>query len=296
MGCDGQPILPFLREELESIGGILSALGVAAPGAGVAEPGARRPHTERGNLKAPEVTQLNYRLTTKLHKEKVCNAPRLPGAMRSRGRKRRRYRKEPPCAGGSLAVCLGSGQKRRLANFSPHCLSRGHRMRADRQLQHRRALTLAQARDQYHLPIREFQRIVMGHGVVEVDLPEAHEPLPDLLVWQNAEAKRRLAFDILIERKFGAGQQADRNIRLANRCEPSRDGIWEFGRYQLVLDPGRPGCDMVQTIVTHRRNSFFLWKAGMFLRLNKPPQVSLCRMLSRLASNAAISSPGNSPR
>src|SRR6516165_3452213 len=88
MGCDGQPILPFLREELESIGGILSALGVAAPGAGVAEPGARRPHTERGNLKAPEVTQLNYRLTTKLHKEKVCNAPRLPGAMRSRGRKR----------------------------------------------------------------------------------------------------------------------------------------------------------------------------------------------------------------
>ena len=79
MGCDGQPILPFLREELESIGGILSALGVAAPGAGVAEPGARRPHTERGNLKAPEVTQLNYRLTTKLHKEKVCMPQGSPG-------------------------------------------------------------------------------------------------------------------------------------------------------------------------------------------------------------------------
>ena len=111
---------------------------------------------ERGNLKAPEVTQLNYRLATKLHKEKVCNAPRLPGAMRSRGRKRWRYRKEPPCAGGSLAVCLGSGQKRRLANFSPHCLSRSLRMRADRQLQHRRALAFAQAREQHDLPVREF--------------------------------------------------------------------------------------------------------------------------------------------
>ena len=29
---------------------------------------------ERGNLKAPEVTQLNYRPTTKLHKAKVCDA------------------------------------------------------------------------------------------------------------------------------------------------------------------------------------------------------------------------------
>ena len=85
------PYCPSFAKSLRgnpSIGGILSALGVVAPGAGVAEPGARRPQTERGNLKAPEVTQLNYRLTTKLHKEKVCNAPRLPGAMRSRGRKR----------------------------------------------------------------------------------------------------------------------------------------------------------------------------------------------------------------
>src|SRR6516164_8376704 len=142
----------------------------------------------------PKGHQLNYRLTTKLHKEKVCNAPRLPGAMRSRGRKRWRYRKEPPCAGGSLAVSLGSGQKRRLANFSPHCLFRGRRTRASRQLQHRRTLTLAQARDQHYLPVREFQRIVMGHGIVHVDLPEACEPLPDLLVWQNAGAKSHSTF------------------------------------------------------------------------------------------------------
>jgi ribosomal protein S6E (S10) len=60
----------------------LSALGVVTPGAGVAKPGARRPRAERGNLKAPEVTQLNYRLTTKLHKAKVCDDPKAPGAMR----------------------------------------------------------------------------------------------------------------------------------------------------------------------------------------------------------------------
>src|SRR6516162_3380911 len=75
------PYCPSFAKSLRgnpSIGGILSALGVVAPGAGVAEPGARRPRAERGNLKAPEVTQLNYRLTTKLHKEKIYNAPRLP--------------------------------------------------------------------------------------------------------------------------------------------------------------------------------------------------------------------------
>ena len=124
MGCDGQPILPFLREELEGEPKYrrhIERAGRSGPRWGVAEPGARRPRAERGNLKAPEVTQLNYRLTTKLHKEKVCNAPRLPGAMRSRGRKRWRYRKEPPCAGGSRSRSPGSGQKRRLANFSPHC-------------------------------------------------------------------------------------------------------------------------------------------------------------------------------
>src|SRR6516165_10135083 len=153
MGCDGQPILPFLREELEGEPKYrrhIERAGRSGPRCGGCRTwGQAAPVAERGNLKAPEVTQLNCRLTTKLHKEKVCNAPRLPGAMRSRGRKRWRYRKEPPCAGGSLAVCLGSGQKRRLANFSPHCLSRGHRMRTDRQLQHRRALAFAQAREQH---------------------------------------------------------------------------------------------------------------------------------------------------
>src|SRR6516164_6083022 len=199
----------------------------------------------------PKGHQLNYRLTTKLHKEKVCNAPRLPGAMRSRGRKRWRYRKEPPCAGGSLAVSLGSGQKRRLANFSPHCLSRGHRMCADRQLQHHRALAFAQAREQHDLPVREFQRIVMDHSVLHVDLPEAREPLSDFLVGEDPDAKHRLALDILVERNLRARQQTDCNMRLPNRGKAARDRIAELGRHQLVLDLGRPGRHIVQTIVTH---------------------------------------------
>jgi hypothetical protein len=107
-------------------------------------------------------------------------------------------------------------------------------MCGDRQLQHGCALTLAQTGDQHHLPVREFQRIVMGHGVVHVDLPEACEPLPDLLVRQNAGAKRRLAFDILVERNFGAGQQADRNMRLAGRRETTRD-------VTIVCTMSRPG-------------------------------------------------------
>jgi len=39
---------------------------------------------------------------------------------------------------------------------------------------------------------------------VHVDLPEARKMLSDFLVRENADAERRLAFDILVERNFGA--------------------------------------------------------------------------------------------
>jgi hypothetical protein len=54
---------------------------------------------------------------------------------------------------------------------------------------------------------------------VHVDLPEARELLSDLLVRENADAERRLAFDILVERNLGARQQTDRNMRLPDRGE-----------------------------------------------------------------------------
>src|SRR5215470_11508758 len=99
-GCDGQPTMPSLREALErepKYRRHTDRAGRSGPRCGGCRTwGQAASVAERGNLKAPEVTQLNYGPTTKLRKEKVCDAPRLTGAMRSRGRKRWQYRKEPP--------------------------------------------------------------------------------------------------------------------------------------------------------------------------------------------------------
>src|SRR5436190_11469643 len=81
------------------------------------------------------------------------------------------------------------GLKGRLASLWPRRLLGGRRMCSGRQLQHGCTLALAKAREQHQLPVRKFQRIVMGHGVVHVDLPEARKPLPDFLVRKNTDAK-----------------------------------------------------------------------------------------------------------
>src|SRR6266852_8177163 len=47
-------------------------------------------------------------------------------------------------------------------------------------------------------------------------------------------------------------------ISVPGSRETAGDGIVELGGHQLVLDLGRPGRDMVQTIVTHRRGLLFL--------------------------------------
>ena len=60
-------------------------------------------------------------------------------------------------------------------------------MRSDRQLQHRRALALAQSREQHYPSVGKFQRIVMGHGIIYVDLSEACKPLSYFLVWKDAD-------------------------------------------------------------------------------------------------------------
>ena len=83
----------------------------------------------------------------------------------------------------------------------------------------------------------------------------ANETYGNWLLLRRPSLRGRLAFDIRVERNLGAGQQTDRNMQLPNRGEAAGDGIAELGRHQLVLDLGRPGRDMVQTIVTHRRDS-----------------------------------------
>ena len=106
-----------------------------------------------------------------------------------------------------------SGRKRRLANLRRRLILPDFGASGSGQLQHGRGLALAQAREKHHLPVREFQRIVMDHGVVHVDLPESREPLCNFLVRENADAERRLAFDVLVERNLRARLQTDGNMR-----------------------------------------------------------------------------------
>jgi hypothetical protein len=54
-----------------------------AHGSGALKGERNGPGLKGATSKPRKVSQLNYRLTTKLHKERVCDA--LPGAMRSRG-------------------------------------------------------------------------------------------------------------------------------------------------------------------------------------------------------------------
>jgi hypothetical protein len=96
------------------------------------------------------------------------------------------------------------------------------------QLQYGRALIFAQTCEQDHLSIREFKRIVVRHGVVQIDLPKAPEPPGDLLVRQNVDAEQRLAFDVLLKRDLGAGKQTHRYERLADRGETAGDEPLNF--------------------------------------------------------------------
>src|SRR5262249_25661018 len=84
--------------------------------------------------------------------------------------------------------------------------------RGCRQLQHGRALTFTQARQQHDLAAGELQRIVMNMRLVHMDLSEAGDPLLDPSNWQETEG--RFAFDILLERKLCAREQANDNVRI----------------------------------------------------------------------------------
>jgi hypothetical protein len=48
-----------------------------------------------------------------------------------------------------------------------------------RQLKHRRVLTLAEVCDQGDLAVEELERVVMRGRLVEIDLPEARDLLPE---------------------------------------------------------------------------------------------------------------------
>jgi hypothetical protein len=88
--------------------------------------------------------------------------------------------------------CAGTVRKKAQARKPPASpILPGFGAGGSGQLQHRGTLAHTQAREQHHMPVREFQRVVMGHGVVHVDLPEAREPLSDFLVFRAPAAAGR---------------------------------------------------------------------------------------------------------
>jgi len=72
---------------------------------------------------------------------------------------------------------------------------------------------------------------VVGGGIIRIDLSESRKPLCDLFGRQNANVECPLTLDIVVERDLRAGQQADRDIRLPDRGEPTSEGIGEPGRH-----------------------------------------------------------------
>jgi hypothetical protein len=77
---------------------------------------------------------------------------------------------------------------------------------------------------------------VVHRDVAQIGLPKARKPLPDFLVGQNSDSKGRLALDIGLKRDFGAGEQANRHMRFADRRETARDRVVELRHDQSVLD------------------------------------------------------------
>jgi hypothetical protein len=129
-------------------------------------------------------------------------------------------------------------------------------VRCDRQLQHRGILSGAQVRQQHDLAIWEFECIVMGARVIPVDLPEPGNFMSERPRMPPEDAQLesgRLPLNPVFEHDLGAGEQADRQVRLPNRRKPARMSIPELRRYQSISDPCRSGRDTIQAVVAHGR-------------------------------------------
>jgi hypothetical protein len=86
---------------------------------------------------------------------------------------------------------------------------------------------------------------------MHVDLPK-----PRLLLRDSADTKSpqqpvecTVVIGALIEDDLGAGQQAHRDVQLADLGETARKT--EPTRYQFIPDLGRPGRNIFETVVTH---------------------------------------------
>lgn len=102
-----------------------------------------------------------------------------------------------------------------------HCLFLIRKcMRTGRQLQHSRALLGAQACQQHNLTVRKFDSIVLGEGLIQVDLAKPSDFLagvPSILVEEKGLQPRKVAIDLGLERKFRTGTQTYSDTRFIHR-------------------------------------------------------------------------------
>jgi len=83
-------------------------------------------------------------------------------------------------------------------------------------------LAWPQPGDKHGPPVGKFQRVMMGIGVAQVDLPKPSHIGPKLApAWQQA-AEDMIVFGFPIEHYLCARQQADRDARLLNRGKAAR--------------------------------------------------------------------------
>src|SRR6185369_1221325 len=123
-----------------------------------------------------------------------------------------------------------------------------HMERHARQLQHGRPLALQETGEGQDRTVREFERIMMRAGDVQIDLPEPGDiarrrllPVRDrmLVAWRR------------IEHELRSRPQAYRRVEVASSGKASGDGVVEVGGDQAIGDRSRPRRHVFETVVTH---------------------------------------------
>ncbi len=93
----------------------------------------------------------------------------------------------------------------------------------------------------------------MRVGTADVDLAEAGELLADHAEAEFCHQPAEAMIDNgrAFESDFGAGTQADGDIRLVDRGKATRERVSELGGDQLVADLGRAAGNGVEAIIAH---------------------------------------------
>ena len=116
-------------------------------------------------------------------------------------------------------------------------------------MQHCGVLTFAQVRQQDDPPIRKLKGVMMGVRLTFVDLSKPchllSEPPP-------REEPARLALDLRLKSKLGAGKHANGHVRVIHRDKAARNRVGKAPRYQLVTNLRRPGCDRRKVVVVRK--------------------------------------------